>query len=138
MTADRLYSMSMAAKVGDIAPEQGVAYLNVATRLDSTNAALYYQKYKILHLLAKNEIRHTKYDIREQQLHLLRRCINLCPSWAQYHLLYALTAERLSTRPNIFTQQLILSELEKATTLKPYSPMYKDIYQKYLSKDQTK
>ena len=133
-TADRLYSMSLAAEKGTRTPESALKLLNVATRLDSTNATLYYQEYKVLNIKIKDEHRASSIQHREDQLHLLRHCINLTPSWPKYHLLYARTLERMSPRPNLMTRQKLLSELEKASKLKPYSPMYKDIYNKYKAK----
>ena len=131
-TADRLYSMSMAAEKGSISPETALKYIDIATNLDSTNADLYFQKYQILELSSralvpsevegrpeaesrdlKNEIQDTRYEIRKQQLHLLRTCIDLCPTWPRYHLTYAMTLERMSPTPNLMTRQKILSELQE-------------------------
>ncbi|MGB2630443.1 MAG: hypothetical protein WBD17_04355 [Candidatus Omnitrophota bacterium] len=123
------------AEKGRITPDKAITLLNIATNLDSTNANLYFQKYELLDIKANNlkpAIRNTQYAIRKQQLHLLKTCINLCPSWPAYHLFYALTLNKFSQRPNIMTQQQILSELKKAAELKPYSELYSKIYKRYL------
>ena len=133
LTADRLYSMSPAAETGKITSDRAIVYLDLATTLDSTNADIYFQKYKVLDLKQKNSILNTRYSILKKQLHLLRHCINLCPSWPRYHLTYALTLERMSPIPNLMTRQMILSELQKATTLKPYSSLYQHIHQTRLN-----
>lgn len=126
-TADRLYSMSLAAEEGKRAPEEAITMLNIATTLDSTNVNLYFMKYEILELK-------TKSDILKKQLHILKKCIDLCPSWPAYHIYYAFTLKQMSLKPNIVTKELILSEFKKAAELKPYSPMYKKLYQKYLNR----
>ena len=132
--ADRLYSMSMAAEIGRISPEQGIGYLNIATKLDSTNADLYYQKYKILSVSTQTANRKPQTELLKRQLHMLRRCIQLCPSWPAYHMFYALTLNRMSPKPNVMTRELILSELKKAADLKPYSTRYHQIYQNNLNR----
>ena len=136
--ADRLYSMSMAAEKGRIPVSRAVTFLNIATKLDSSNANLYYQKYELLELSlrgAKADEAISQNDMRrKQQLHLLRQCIQLCPSWPAYHLFYAFTLKKMSPNPNIVTQGQILSEFKKAAELKPYSELYRKIYKSYLKK----
>ena len=127
-TADRLYSMSLAAEQGEREPGEAITMLlNIATILDSTNTKLYFLKYEVMQLKTEN-------DIRKHQLNLLKKCIDLCPSWPEYHLYYAFTLKQMTLKPNIVTEELILSELKKATELKPYSPIYKKLYQKYLTR----
>ena len=46
--ADRLCSMSMAVESGKITPDRGVKLLNIAIKLDSQNADLYFRKYQVL------------------------------------------------------------------------------------------
>ena len=141
-TADRCYSMSLAAEKGKITPDRAITLLNIATALDSTNAELYSKKFDILRLKDKEKSHHpspithysspmTHHEILKQQLHLMNRCITLCPSWPAYHLYYALTLSQMSPRPNIQTRKLILSELQKTKELKPYSNLYRQICQKY-------
>ena len=125
-TADRLYSMSLGIEQGAGEIVAVIAMVNSATKLDSTNADLYFIKYELLKLK-------TKTDIRKQQLHLLKKCIDLCPSWPEYHIYYAYALKQMSLKPNIVTKELILSELKKATELKPYSPTYKKLYDKHLT-----
>ena len=135
--ADCLYNMSMAAEKDKIPTSRGIELLNIATKLDSTNANLYFKKYEFLDIQAKKlkgEERYKTYDIRKQQLYLLRQCIQLCPSWSAYHLYYALTLGQMSSRPNIVTKEKILDELKKASELKPYSELYGKIYKSYLKR----
>jgi hypothetical protein len=40
----------------------------------------------------------------------------------------------MNPRPNICTREVIVSELEKAARLKPYSELYSETYKKYSSK----
>ncbi len=135
--ADRLYSMSLAAEVGKIAPDRAVSMLDAAIKLDSANAELYYKKYEILNRGTKsdkNDVQRTMYEIRKRQLNLLKKAINFCPSWPAYHLRYALTLKRMVKYPNVQTRELILSELKKAVELKPFSELYMRIYKKYVEK----
>jgi len=132
-TADRLYSMSMAVETGKIPADRGILFLGVATKLDSTNAKLYFQKYEILRGLSpKGTVPDEEHKIQKQQLHLLKKCIDLCPSWAAYHIYYAFTLRALSPKPNIITRDMIASEFKKASDLKPYSPLYCKIYERYI------
>ncbi|MFC1548333.1 hypothetical protein ACFL5E_00065 [Candidatus Omnitrophota bacterium] len=133
-TADRLHSMSMAAETGRIPVDRGVALINIATKLDSTNTNLYFKKYELLDIRAKDNSQFTTHNLHKEQLHLLERCIDLCPSWPAYHLYYAFTLIGMRPQPNILTQELILSELKKSTELKPYSALYRKIYKRYLEK----
>ena len=132
--ADRLYIMSFPAQKKKIPINRGIDYLNAATRLDSTNANLYFQKYELLDVQSKNQPQTTNYQLRKDQLYLLKHCIQLCPTWPAYHLYYALTLGQMSPRPNTITRQRILSELKKASELKPYSKLYRKIYKTYLKK----
>ena len=126
-TADRLYSMALAAEQGERDPGEAITMLNIATTLDSTNADLYFSQYEVLQPTDKN-------DILKYQLHLLKKCIDLCPSWAVYHIYYAFTLKQMSLNPNIVTKELILSEFKNAAELKPYSSTYKKLYHKYMNR----
>jgi len=131
---DRLYSMSLAVEEGAISPNKAITYLDYAIRLDSTNADFYYQKYRVLSGLSpKGTVPDEERKVQKQQLHFLRHCINLCPPWPRYHLNYALTLSKMSPRANLMTRESILSELKKASDLKPYSPLYQRIYQARLN-----
>lgn len=123
-TADRLYSMSLAVEQGKRKSELAITMLNIASTLDSTNADLYFLKYEILR--GENAS-----NAQKQQLNLLKKCTDLCPSWPAYHLYYVLTLIQMSPQPNIITKERILSELKKAKELKPYSLVYMNLYQKY-------
>ena len=127
--ADRMYSMSLAAKKGERSAESASKLLSSAIKLDSSNAELYAVKSRVLEPIARDAGTH---DIRRTQLALLKSALELRPLWPKYHLEYGVTVGRTSTRPNIMTRQLILSQLKKAAELKPYSSMYQGIYQKYL------
>jgi hypothetical protein len=126
-TADRLYSMALEVEEWAGPPAAAITMLKIATMLDSTNTDLYFLKYEVLQLEQKN-------DVRKQQIHLLKKCINLCPSWPAYHVYYAFMIKQMSPSPNIVTKDFILSEFKQATELKPYSPMYKKLYQKHLNR----
>jgi hypothetical protein len=139
--ADRLLSIASTAKEGPVAPEKALDLLNLATKLDSTNAELYYKQYELLNLslrgaeaIPKTSRPRDVKAIRKTQIHLLRTAIALRPLWPKYHLSYGLTVGRMSPNPNIVTRRLILSELKKAADLKPYSTMYQNIYKKYAAK----
>lgn len=127
--ADRMYSMSLASKKGQRPAESAADLLGAAIKLDSSNAELYAVKSRVLEPVARESDTH---DIRKTQLALLKSAIELRPLWPKYHLEYGVTVGRMSTRPNIMTRQLILSQFKKAAELKPYSSMYRGIYQKYL------
>ena len=129
-TADRLYSMSLAAETGKISPEKGLKIISTAVMLDPSNAKLHYEKCEILELEIKDKKRKQRNILFEKQLHILRRCINLCPSWAAYHMHYALILSRMSRNPNMFTREMINSEIEQSIELKPYSKLYRRIYDK--------
>lgn len=130
--ADRLCSMSMAVESGKITPDRGVKLLNIAIKLDSQNADLYFRKYQVLDIKEKDAEPLLVNKSIKYQLELLKRCINLCPSWADYHTYYALTLQKMTSNPNIVTRELILSELKKASELKPYSELYRKIYYKHI------
>jgi len=127
--ADRLYSMSLAAEKGIISPNKAITYLDYAISLDSTNADLYYQKYKILRGLSpKGTVLDEDRNLHKKQLHTLRKCINLCPTLSRYHIFYAFTLKRMMPKSNPMTRQMILSEMKKAVQLKSYSKLYGKIY----------
>ncbi len=135
-TADRLYSMSLAAIADKITTEKGTSLLETAEKLDSGNANLYFEEFKLL----EDEIAALKKEksgadkiktYRKRQIFLLKKAIDLCPSWPVYHMYYALTIKRMSTKSNIITDSKILSEMEKAVELKPFSKVYSNIYKKY-------
>ena len=128
-TADRLYSMSMAAEKGRISANRAITLLDLAAGLDSTNADIYFKKYELL----GSEPGKTDSRPLKQQLRLLRCCLNLRPSWPAYHMYYALTLKKMSQHPNIQTRKLILDQLEKAVELKPYSKLYLKILRKLSS-----
>ena len=132
--ADRFYSMSMAAGTGKISIDRGITLINYAIKIDSTNVTLHYKKYELLEQKSRMGPEKLRLDIYEDQLHILEKCIDLCPSWPAYHLYYAFTLKRIAPNPNIMTREVILSELEKAYTLKPYSNVYRKIYERHLAK----
>ncbi len=133
-TADRLSSISMLAEKEKINREIALSLVNISIKIDSANADIYMRKYDILQDIIRNDGRDKRYVLLERQLHTLRRCIQLCPSWPAYHMYYAVTVRRMSPQPNIQTRKLILSEMEKGTRLKPYSKRYSKIYKRYLQK----
>ena len=134
MAADRLFSVSMAAEEGGIAPERGIKLIDIATKLDPGNAELYYRKYKLLLLTGKDAKGSEKAVLLKRRLHALGHCINLCPSRAVYHIFYGLTVARMTARPNAQTRQIILSELRKASELNPSNSRYKKRYLRYLER----
>ena len=127
-TADRLYSMSFAAEAGGITPVRAINLVNTAIALDNNNADLCFRQCELLQLEVKEKNRRKIKIIRKNQLHTLKDCIALCPSWPRYHLYYALVLKKMAKNPNPQTRELILSELKKAAKLKPFSKLYRDIY----------
>ena len=140
-TADRLYSMSLAAETGKITPGRAILLLNIASKLDSSNANIYYQKSE-MRSLEYNEKRDSfspialRHNIKKFQLQALAKCIDLCPSNALYHAAYAVTLKQMTPKPNITTKSIILSETKKSTELIPVSDEYKSIYEYYLDRYQ--
>jgi len=137
-TADRLYSMSMSAKTGIIIPQKSISLLNIATKMDSTNAEIFSGKFDLYNIELKNlkkEPYHSALSKRnlilKNQLNIMKRCIDLCPSWAAYHLYYGLTLSRMSIKPNIITQDTIVDQLRKSVELKPNSDLYEAVLKKY-------
>jgi len=129
-TANRLYSMSLAAEEGERPVSQALNLLITATKLDFTNADLYYQEYITLNpRLTTQDPSPMTYDPK-LRLQALKHCIDLTPSWPVYHLYYGLMLKKMSQTPNPLTRDLILSELQKASELKPSSELYQNIYQK--------
>ncbi len=126
--ADRAYCLSYWMEKGYISQATAEILLDIAIKLDSTNALLFFRKYEVLR--AGYEQSHDR-DVLLKQLRLIEKCVELCPSWPAYHLHYAITLKKTQRSSNIITQELISSELKKAAELKPYSEKYQDIYQKY-------
>lgn len=114
-----LFSMAFALRVTTIMLADVFTGTDLAIKLDSTNADLYYERYGSVDLQPK------------LRLQALKRCINLTPSWPAYHLYYGLMLEKMSPNPNPLTKGLILSELEKASDLKPSSRLYRKILQEH-------
>lgn len=131
-TADKLKTNSRAIEAVD-----------AAISMDSTNAGFYFHKYdlledeiKALSIKGKESIGRSKYTIKQlraKQLDVLKKCINLCPSWASYHMYYAYTLKFIARDPNVITRERILSQLKKATQLKPKSKLYRRIYKNNLN-----
>jgi len=67
----------------------------------------------------------------ERQLQLIARCVNLCPSVASYHFRYALTMPMVHPHLTLMAREFLLSELQKASELKPQDARYRDVYGKY-------
>lgn len=135
--ADQHYNRTMPSKRRQSTPQQAMVLLDVARKLDSTNAKIYFREYEMLEALYRSPETvegMSKAYINKLQLLALRRCINICPSQALYHIDYAITLKRMSPNPNIITKDLILSEVHKAARLRPYSELYQKIYRKYLKK----
>jgi hypothetical protein len=83
--------------------------------------------------LSPEDLDLTIHHLQKQQLSLIKRAIDLRPTWPTYHVLYAHTLGRMSRNPNYMTRRVILSELEKAAELKPYSPTYRKIYRDHVN-----
>lgn len=132
--ADRLYSMSMAAEGGKISIDRGLSLLDIATKLDSTNAKLYLQKYKILVSEIKKQKTENRNQTYKQMLRFMKQGIDLCPTDPYYHMHYALVLKKLNRgRRSPHTEQLMLSEFKKAAELKPCSDLYQRIYKRNLA-----
>lgn len=134
--ADRCYSMSLSAKAS-----KAIELLNFAEKLDSTNVNLYFTEYEILDQAiqtdqlknsSKNSIEVSIY--RKKQINLLKTAIDLCPSWPLYHIYYGITLKQITLKQNILIATQILSQLKMSVELKPFSPKYTNIYEKYNKK----
>ena len=55
--SDRLLSISTFSETGRISIERGITFLEIAARLDSNNAKLYFKKYELLELLIQKALR---------------------------------------------------------------------------------
>lgn len=136
--SDRLYSMSLAAQVGKISPEKGIALIEAAIRITPGDVRLYVQKYDLMSLPTDTG-RPTPYALRpkpgdllyERQLQVIARCIDLCPSWAAYHFNYAQNMRRVHPRMSLMATKFLLSEFKKASDLRPMSQLYRKMYEKY-------
>jgi len=128
-TADRLYSSTFNLVNKTEVLEDAVQRLDYASRIDQLNAELYFRKYELLRKI--RILRGVKKPYAEE-LQLLRECIQLNPFWPKYHFFYGITLERMNRYPNVLTQKIIPSELEKAAELKPYSDFYQNTYHKYI------
>jgi len=129
---DRLYSMSLSAERSGYPGSREICLLDAAAKLDPSNADLYFKKYEILGLKEKAGGRNP--ERLKRRLEALRKCIQLCPSKPSFHLHYAYLFKRMFATPNLQTEQLIISEIKKARDLKPYSELYRKIYEKHLNK----
>ncbi|MFH1878943.1 MAG: hypothetical protein ABH883_09070, partial [Candidatus Omnitrophota bacterium] len=127
----RLYSMSSACEKGGITPDLAIRLLDAASMLDPDNVDIYMRKYAFIRQMIKKEKGHRNRKLLKKELHILKKCVNLCPTVPEYHFYYALTLKIMSPEPNDMTRGLILSELEKAYSLKPNSDFYRKIYEKY-------
>ena len=129
--SDRLIALSFRSGRGVYTPEEKLVLVNTAIKLDPLNAENHFRKFMVL-----QDIRVEKGLKRphKTELYAIKDAINLRPLWPKYHLYYGLILEMMNPDPNIMTRQLILSELEKASSLKPYSALYKEKYAKYLKK----
>ncbi len=173
-SADRLYSMSLAAENGTRPVERGIALINTAIHLDPLDARLYSQKYQLMGLITQDAITQQRNNattpsaqrptppvipseaeghpqrvipseaegrvegsinspsiIRERQLQLAATCVNLAPSVAANHFRYASAMITLTPHLTRMAKQYLVSQLQKASFLKPYSDSYRKIYKKY-------
>jgi len=62
---------------------------------------------------------------------LLTKAIEIEPSKAIYHMLYARDLIKQNQNPDVPTRKLILVQLKQAVELKPFSKKYKKIYNTY-------
>ncbi|MBF0217418.1 MAG: hypothetical protein HQL30_10545 [Candidatus Omnitrophica bacterium] len=110
-----------------------------AIRLSPYDSGNYYARYRILDkkidMLTKGVNDPVNKDVRalrEKQLRLLKRAIQLVPSDPLNHMQYALTVDRMLIYPNPIARGAILSEMGKAVSLKPYKRSYRRVYDAYL------
>lgn len=132
--SDRLYSMSLAAQTGKISPEKGIALLDAAIRLDPGNTGLYFEKCKLMDKVAYNGQLKPGDLLYERQLQVIARCIDLSPSSANYHFYYAITTMEVHPRLTHIAAAYMLSELLKASELRPASRTYREKCDKYEKK----
>lgn len=62
---------------------------------------------------------------------LLTKAIEVEPSKAIYHMLYARDLIKQNQNPDASTRKLILIQLKQAVELRPFSKKYKEIYNTY-------
>ena len=129
--SDRLYSMSLTSEKGTRPVERGLALIDTALKLTPLDARLYSQKYTFLGIKTSNEQRATSNVLRERQLQLATTCVNLAPSVALNHFRYASAMFTVTPHLTPMAKQYLVSQLQKASILKPYSDSYRDIYEKY-------
>lgn len=131
-TADRLYSASLLAENGRISPAKAAQLIDIALKLDPSNAELYLREYELLNMELEKAGVKARGKIYTRELYVLKRCIDICPSWPAYHIYYALTLEKMTPRPNPVTREMILRQMKQAVELKPSSELYRGIYEKYM------
>lgn len=101
-----------------------VADINLSIHLNPLNSDYYYQKYSLLKAQPA------------QALTYLQSAIELEPTRAAYHMFYALALLKLTPivhhPSSIVHQAVILQELHRAVSLKPFSKLYQKTLHDYL------
>ncbi|KJJ85571.1 secreted protein [Candidatus Omnitrophus magneticus] len=139
-SSDRLYSISLICVEKNSKSDLSGKFADAAIFLEKDRIEYYQKKYDILLNNLKGiyseknntEKKTAKIKICKEMLAETKKIIDICPSWPEGHMNYGLTLSYMAPElPNIITREQILSELEKAAILKPYSDLYKQIYEKY-------
>ena len=130
-TADRLVALSFRPVFITPTLDQRLSMVELAGKLDPLDGEIPFRKFFILQEIRVSERRRSP---SRAELHALRDAIRLRQLWPRYQLYYGLLLERMSPSPNIMTRQKILSQLKRASDLKPYSSLYRSKYLDYLEK----
>jgi len=111
-------------------------YINLSIHLNPLNSEYYYQKYLLSKTGTVPAVGAPDTKPRGLSLNYLQSAIELEPTRAAYHMFYALALLKLTPivhRPSSITHQaVILQELHRAVTLKPFSKLYQKILNDYL------
>lgn len=123
--ADRFSAMSFRPVLIKTGIDERISLIDRAITLDPLNAEYHFKEFL---LLQKKRILDGKPRPSKKELHAIKNAIDLRPLWPKYHLYYALVLEQMDPEPNIITRDRILSEIRKASELKPYSSLYQEKY----------
>jgi hypothetical protein len=140
--SDRLYSAAMRDAAGAEGLAGALGRIGAAIRVCPENAEYLSEKCGILMDIMNDRTsgRSGVAAIQKSKIPALivgtvKRSIDLCPTWAKYHVLYAFYLKRLSPDGNFMTRALIRGELKKAAELNPYYTRYKG--SRYVKKNKT-
>lgn len=109
--------------------EEARSYINRAISLNPINSAYRYQKYYLLKTEYENRPPPTaNRNLLDESIKSLRKAIELEPAKASYHLYYALSLTRRYSLRDEEISHRVKQGLRRAVELKPFSQLYKEIY----------